>query len=525
MHGATLGSGHRARGVLTGDDRGRARHADRPARDRPGSRAGCRRDGQPAAAHRSPAHGLVGLLGLRDRRRDGARTGAWSTSSAPDSAARVPPDRHGGFASWPADPARLSTRMGAGTTASFTLVPAEQEDRGRSCGTCVPSAPGIGPGNLGSGHDLHVAAHPPARPYQRARPRAPPRRTTRSPRSRRSSPGCGASRCRCRTTPCATCWCTSSRRTAGPYLIDAGWNTDDAFGALQAGMKRGGLRDRRRPGRHGDAHPPRPLRAGRAHPRGLGGLDLAAPGRRRAHPRPLRRARRPARPGGRRAAAHGRAGRGARAAAERGHAGAVAGRPRLPRRPARGRREARGARLGPDRHLDARGTRPATCASTRRRASSCSRATTCCRASRPTSRSTPRPGRTRSGDYLASLDKLEPYEVDEVLPAHEYRFADLHGPARGAAPAPPGPLRRGGRHSARGPAQRLGRRAAHEVVAPWDDIAGFMRRAAVGEAVSHLRALEIDGVVQVEDGEPALWSLTEQARPDGAPALLASVRA
>ena len=46
---------------------------------------------------------------------------------------------------------------------------------------------------------------------------------------------------------------------------------------------------------------------------------------------------------------------------------------------------------------------------------------------------------------------------------------------------------------------------------PWDDIAGFMRRAAVGEAVSHLRVLEIDGVVQVQDGEPALWSLTENA--------------
>ena len=46
---------------------------------------------------------------------------------------------------------------------------------------------------------------------------------------------------------------------------------------------------------------------------------------------------------------------------------------------------------------------------------------------------------------------------------------------------------------------------------PWDDIAGFMRRAAVGEAVSHLRVLEIDGLVQVQDGEPELWSLTERA--------------
>jgi hypothetical protein len=38
-----------------------------------------------------------------------------------------------------------------------------------------------------------------------------------------------------------------------------------------------------------------------------------------------------------------------------------------------------------------------------------------------------------------------------------------------------------------------------------------MRRAAVGETVSHLRVLEIDGTVVVEDGEPALWSLAERA--------------
>jgi hypothetical protein len=31
----------------------------------------------------------------------------------------------------------------------------------------------------------------------------------------------------------------------------------------------------------------------------------------------------------------------------------------------------------------------------------------------------------------------------------------------------------------------------------------------VGETVSHLRALEIDGVVQVDDGEPAQWSVSE----------------
>ena len=38
----------------------------------------------------------------------------------------------------------------------------------------------------------------------------------------------------------------------------------------------------------------------------------------------------------------------------------------------------------------------------------------------------PQAGANPLGDYLASLDKLEPYEVSEVLPAHEYRFDDLH---------------------------------------------------------------------------------------------------
>ena len=37
----------------------------------------------------------------------------------------------------------------------------------------------------------------------------------------------------------------------------------------------------------------------------------------------------------------------------------------------------------------------------------------------------PQAGANPLGDFLASLDKLEPYEVDEVLPAHEYRFYDL----------------------------------------------------------------------------------------------------
>ena len=132
-----------------------------------------------------------------------------------------------------------------------------------------------------------------------------------------------------------------------------------------AGRHGGGrLRHRRRPGRPGHPHPPGPLRAGRPDPRGLGRLDLPAPRRRRAHPRPLRRARRPARPGGGRVAPDGRARRGAGVAAQRRHAGPAAGRRRRPRRAARGRGAAGGTGLGPAPPSGHRATRRATCAST-----------------------------------------------------------------------------------------------------------------------------------------------------------------
>jgi glyoxylase-like metal-dependent hydrolase (beta-lactamase superfamily II) len=123
----------------------------------------------------------------------------------------------------------------------------------------------------------------------------------------------------------------------------------------------------------------------------------------------------------------------------------------------------------------------------------------------------PQAGANPLGDYLASLDKLEPYEVSEVLPAHEYRFDDLHARLEelrqhhrdrfGEVIA----ILREGPHTAWDVASHM------KWSRPWDDIAGFMRRAAVGEAVSHLRVVEIDGLVQVQDGEPDLWSLTERA--------------
>jgi glyoxylase-like metal-dependent hydrolase (beta-lactamase superfamily II) len=123
----------------------------------------------------------------------------------------------------------------------------------------------------------------------------------------------------------------------------------------------------------------------------------------------------------------------------------------------------------------------------------------------------PQAGANPLGQYLDSLDKLEPYEVEEVLPAHEYRFTDLHRRLE--------ELRQHHRDRFNEVIAILrdGPHSAWDIAAHmkwsrnWDDIAGFMRRAAVGEAVSHLRVLELDGRIRVEEGEPALWSLTKKA--------------
>ena len=44
---------------------------------------------------------------------------------------------------------------------------------------------------------------------------------------------------------------------------------------------------------------------------------------------------------------------------------------------------------------------------------------------------------------------------------------------------------------------------------PWDQIDGFMRRSAIGEAYAHLRALAVRGVLEESEGEPTRWKLVE----------------
>jgi glyoxylase-like metal-dependent hydrolase (beta-lactamase superfamily II) len=118
----------------------------------------------------------------------------------------------------------------------------------------------------------------------------------------------------------------------------------------------------------------------------------------------------------------------------------------------------------------------------------------------------PQAGSDPLGDYLRSLDRLGAFSAEEVLPAHEHRFVGLGDRLA--------QLR--DHHAARF-AEVLaaigdGEATAWEVATamrwsrPWNRIDGFMRRAAVGEALAHLRALEERGLVREATGEPSRWA-------------------
>src|SRR3954469_3621408 len=115
------------------------------------------------------------------------------------------------------------------------------------------------------------------------------------------------------------------------------------------------------------------------------------------------------------------------------------------------------------------------------------------------------------GDFLDSLEKLRGYDPDEVLPAHEPRFVGLD--------ARLDELRQ---HHERRFAEVLaavrdGATTAWEIAGkmgwsrPWERIEGFMRRAAVAEAMAPLAALEQRGVLHENRGEPSRWELTSKA--------------
>jgi glyoxylase-like metal-dependent hydrolase (beta-lactamase superfamily II) len=123
----------------------------------------------------------------------------------------------------------------------------------------------------------------------------------------------------------------------------------------------------------------------------------------------------------------------------------------------------------------------------------------------------PQAGPDPLGDFLASLDKVGAYHAREVLPAHEYRFADL---GRRVAELKSHHEARFGEVIA---AIGEGYTTAWEIASrmtwnkPWEQIQGWMRRAAAGEALAHLRYLQKHGVLIEEEGEPSTWKILDVA--------------
>ncbi|MDH2427748.1 MBL fold metallo-hydrolase [Sphaerisporangium sp. TRM90804] len=109
-------------------------------------------------------------------------------------------------------------------------------------------------------------------------------------------------------------------------------------------------------------------------------------------------------------------------------------------------------------------------------------------------------------DYLDALAAVRDLEVDEVLPAHEYRFLELADRVDYVM----------AHHAERLAEIEAVVRAADGVACwdvatrltwsrPWEEIPAFMRRAASNETLAHLVYLKARDRVRHVPGEPDLW--------------------
>jgi glyoxylase-like metal-dependent hydrolase (beta-lactamase superfamily II) len=112
-------------------------------------------------------------------------------------------------------------------------------------------------------------------------------------------------------------------------------------------------------------------------------------------------------------------------------------------------------------------------------------------------------------DYLGSLDKLRGLQPAEVLPAHEYRFADLDSRLDDLTEHHHERLAEAADILAAAPAGLTAWQVAAGVTwsRAWSDLVSFQRQAAVGEVLSHLRYLQSRGQAAEADADGVgLWT-------------------
>ena len=109
-------------------------------------------------------------------------------------------------------------------------------------------------------------------------------------------------------------------------------------------------------------------------------------------------------------------------------------------------------------------------------------------------------------DFLDALMRVRSLDVDEVLPAHEWRFRGLEARIDALLE----------HHRAREAECEAIVRSSPGITCwnatrrmtwsrEWSEVTGFMRRAAVGETLAHLVLLESEGRVRQQGHHPALW--------------------
>jgi glyoxylase-like metal-dependent hydrolase (beta-lactamase superfamily II) len=113
------------------------------------------------------------------------------------------------------------------------------------------------------------------------------------------------------------------------------------------------------------------------------------------------------------------------------------------------------------------------------------------------------------GDYLHSLLRVSAEVVNEVLPAHQHRFAGLPGRVGELLAHHEERLDAIERSLLVRPETSWDIAAAMPWNRAWDDLGIIMKRTALSEAFAHIRYLEHQGRVErVGDGTPVCWQLT-----------------
>ena len=112
------------------------------------------------------------------------------------------------------------------------------------------------------------------------------------------------------------------------------------------------------------------------------------------------------------------------------------------------------------------------------------------------------------GDFLRSLAKVAGEDVDEVLPAHEHRFVGLRDRTSALIEHHQERFDQVDKIIAAGSTTAWDIASQMHWSRPWERISGFMRRMALFEALAHLRAMEELGRLRVVGQNPRRWALS-----------------